>query len=196
MMKLERANGGGIAKAAGWVLFGNPAEDAPWFERWFASRSEANAYASKRGWEVEGEQSPSPSPLVAHAARKDCLGRPIREPETPEAPRKTALTEDELQTIANDARTTPPSNHGRHVMPLLQHITHLESRDCHRCRFWVGHNQAHAHVGECTYVRFDGAKARLANGLDSAALLTAFDWGCKAWEYASIEQVGEKAASK
>ena len=128
------------------------------------------------------------------APTTDCLGRPIRN-DMPDPPRRQLLTDDEITTIANEVRTRPLAEVGRHVMPLIQHIVGTEAKTCQNCRFWVTYDRVNdeATVGECTYVRCPDSKARLrAAGkgrekvdklIDAgrAALMTPFDWQCKAW---------------
>ena len=119
---------------------------------------------------------------------RDCLGRPIRSgPDDP--PRKRLLSDDEITLIAQEVRTKPLAEVGRHVMPLIQHIVATEDKECRSCRFWVGYNLAQPHEGECLRPRTSGLSLRLLSeagedqtGEIQAALLTPFDWSCKGWE--------------
>jgi hypothetical protein len=55
-------------------------------------------------------------------AKRDCLGRPIRPDPDPPAPTLRTLTDDQVNAIAEEVRTKPLAEVGRHVMPLIQHI--------------------------------------------------------------------------
>lgn len=102
--------------------------------------------------------------------------------------RRRLLTNDEIITIANDVRTRPIAEVGRHVMPLIHHVGALEDRECRNCAYWVGHNHAEPHEGECTVQIAGAPRVRLLTeagerpeGGIHAALVTAFDWSCKGW---------------
>lgn len=99
-------------------------------------------------------------------------------------PEPRMLSDEEISTIANDVRTLPLAEVGRHVMPLIQHITASESRICHRCRFWVPYNQSGstASVGECTYHYSHDAKMKIIFASEGIATTTPFDWSCSGWE--------------
>lgn len=59
---------------------------------------------------------------------RDCLGRPIRHEADPGPRCKRLLTDDEISTIAHEVRTRPLSEVGRHVMPLIAHISEVDRR--------------------------------------------------------------------
>jgi len=46
-MTLQQANG------RGFVLFGSHPETGKWFERWYATKEDAESYAAKRGWKIK-----------------------------------------------------------------------------------------------------------------------------------------------
>lgn len=97
------------------------------------------------------------------------------------------LTDDEITAIANDVRTLPLAEVGRHVMPLIHHIQAVEDRQCSGCRHWVAYNAGAgiAARGECLVYAADGAAVRVTavgEQVDAVALLTPFDWQCKGWE--------------
>ena len=107
--------------------------------------------------------------------------------------RRDLLTDEEIVAIAADARTKPLAEVGRHLFPLLHHITALEDRQCDRCRFWVecAQTETAAHRGECTHaanrkaiqsINRHGEKAKV-----SSSLVTAFDWCCKGFEERVID---------
>lgn len=122
-------------------------------------------------------------------ADRDPLGRPGVRPSFTERRRTEVLTDDAISQIAHDVRTKPLTEVGRHVFPLIRHIAEMSDRECRTCRWWVPHNLAHAHVGECLLPASEGAPVRLGvimepDGLAEAhpALVTAFDWGCRSWQ--------------
>ena len=113
-------------------------------------------------------------------ATKDCLGRPIREDGTPDPPRTRILSDDQITDIANDVRTKPLAEVGRHVMPLIQHIVASEERECRTCQHWIPYNHVEASRGECLVHQSPEATVKI-QGEEPAALLTPFDWSCKGW---------------
>jgi hypothetical protein len=113
-------------------------------------------------------------------AIRDCLGRPLRAEADPPAPPRRILDDERILAIANDVRTKPIAEVGRHVMPLIQHISALDERMCQNCRHWVAYNNVEASRGECLVHAAEGSAIRLSG--DATALLTPFDWSCKGWE--------------
>lgn len=99
-------------------------------------------------------------------------------------PPSKILTDDEISTIADEVRTRPLSEVGRHVMPLIQHIVACEAKLCHRCRFWVSYNQPDrtASIGECTYHYSHDARMKILFASEGIATTTPFDWSCSGWE--------------
>lgn len=140
---------------------------------------------------------------------RDCLGRPINGGEE-NLPRRQILTDDEITSIANDVRTLPLSEVGRHVMPLIQHIVGCELRSCQTCRFWVTYDRTNEEAanGECTYVRCSDSKAKLQpmakdqkkveKIIDSGqlVLITPFDWQCKAWSKRQVDTDNPQASKE
>lgn len=121
-------------------------------------------------------------------AHRDPLGRPYRD-NPPEPNRRRLLSDDEVDRIANDVRTLPLSEVGRHVMPLVTHLAVLADQTCDQCRWWVRHNRAEGCRGECTRPAGGLSPFRLSvimepDGLAEAhpSLVTAFDFGCRSWE--------------
>lgn len=120
--------------------------------------------------------------------KRDCLGRPIHDDGSEkEPPRPRFLTDDQITAIAQDVRTRPITEVGRHVMPLIQHIVELDARECHNCVCWVGYadTETRAHHGECTNLTVrDRIQTITSEGEQAdvhSAFITPFDWSCKDW---------------
>lgn len=90
------------------------------------------------------------------------------------------LSESAMDAIANDVRTKPLAEVGRHVMPLLHHIVAMDDRECRRCQHWVPYDLVEAHRGECLYHASANSKLRFRD-LPNVVMFTPFDWGCKGW---------------
>lgn len=117
----------------------------------------------------------------------DPLGRPGVRPSFTETRGPRVLTEDQIDTIANDVRTKPLAEVGRHVMPLISHIVETEGRCCSGCRHWVAYNSADslATRGECLLHAGDAspvAVQAIGDNAKGVAVLTPFDWQCKGWQ--------------
>lgn len=79
----------------------------------------------------------------------------------------------------------------------------IKAITCEGCRFWVGHNHANPHIGECTRPKDIGMKVRLINAHGKelphsdvhAIVLTPFDWYCPAWTPSGADLGNDAQAS-